>query len=313
MLFFILLLHSASDHGRPSPDVVVLDTDALVHARFGRGKKKPRIVQAKTLPARGGHVHAVDGDAAAGERGVAGRGAAPAAQRDRASGRRSRCSSPTPGSASTSSICRRSRERRRRRDGRRALEPEAHAADSAGAAPRRVSACSRATARARRCWSLSALEATLTAIERVFAAAGFEVVLIEPVGLNIWNAIAVREGGDDGRPSVRLRARHDFTTAVFRGSQPLFIRSRNLSGERTRGAGDPPLGELPARLAARSRRSTSCYVAGERAARTSTTTLADGVQHAGARRRAARLRRRRPRRHLGLDAELTACTGVFTG
>ncbi|HEX6640780.1 MAG TPA: hypothetical protein VF215_06685, partial [Thermoanaerobaculia bacterium] len=29
------------------PDVVILDTDALVHARFGRGKKGMRLIQAK--------------------------------------------------------------------------------------------------------------------------------------------------------------------------------------------------------------------------------------------------------------------------
>src|SRR5213075_1756078 len=30
------------------PDVVVLDTDSLVHARLGRGKENPQIVQAKS-------------------------------------------------------------------------------------------------------------------------------------------------------------------------------------------------------------------------------------------------------------------------
>src|SRR5215213_6735872 len=35
------------------PDVVVIDTDALLHARFGRGKSNPRLVQSKAyrLPA----------------------------------------------------------------------------------------------------------------------------------------------------------------------------------------------------------------------------------------------------------------------
>jgi len=39
---------------------------------------------------------------------------------------------------------------------------------------------------------VSAVEKTLEAIERTFAAAGIEVVLIEPVGLNIWNAITTK-------------------------------------------------------------------------------------------------------------------------
>src|SRR5688572_16980993 len=30
------------------PDLIVLDSDSLLHARFGRGKKGPRVVQAKT-------------------------------------------------------------------------------------------------------------------------------------------------------------------------------------------------------------------------------------------------------------------------
>ena len=80
---------------------------------------------------------------------------------------------------------------------------------------------------------LSALEATLARIERRFAAAGFEVVLIEPVGLNIWNAITVRESRHRGDRLFLYVRDTDFTTAVFRGAQPLFIRSRNLSGERT--------------------------------------------------------------------------------
>src|SRR5438105_4245681 len=35
------------------PDVIVLDTDGLLHARFGRGKKSPQIRQVKSyrLPA----------------------------------------------------------------------------------------------------------------------------------------------------------------------------------------------------------------------------------------------------------------------
>ena len=30
------------------PDVIVLDTDGLLHVRLGRGKKGPRIVNAKS-------------------------------------------------------------------------------------------------------------------------------------------------------------------------------------------------------------------------------------------------------------------------
>src|SRR5205085_127596 len=41
--------------------------------------------------------------------------------------------------------------------------------------------------------TLSAVEKTLAALERVCAAAGLEVVLIETVGLNLWNAITIGE------------------------------------------------------------------------------------------------------------------------
>lgn len=80
---------------------------------------------------------------------------------------------------------------------------------------------------------LSALDSTLGAIEKTFSGAGFEVVLIEPVGLNIWNAVALREGATPAdRLFLHIRDT-DFTTAVFRGEQPLFIRSRNLGSDRT--------------------------------------------------------------------------------
>lgn len=159
--------------------------------------------------------------------------------------------------------------------------------------------------------ALSAVESTLAGIERVFAAADFSVALIEPIGLNIWNAVAAREAeGQGDRLFVYVRDT-DFTTAVFRGTEPLFIRSRNLDGERTIGQ------EL--RLSASYLRDslavesfTGCWVAGRQDAAIRDTlaeefgttvrpvALSDhsDVSLAGI---------------SGLDAELTACTGVFTG
>ena len=159
---------------------------------------------------------------------------------------------------------------------------------------------------------LSALEKTLASIERLFSAAGIEVVLIEPVGLNIWNAIAVKETATTkDRIFVYVRE-HDFTTAVFRGPQPLFIRSRNLSGERSV--------HQEIRLSASYLRDSMqavnverCYLAGNQAD--------DSVQQALAsefnapvvpvtlRDHVAQL----PSQYTGMEAELTACTGVFTG
>jgi Tfp pilus assembly PilM family ATPase len=159
---------------------------------------------------------------------------------------------------------------------------------------------------------LSAVEATLAAIERIFEAAGIDVVVIEPVGLNIWNAVAVREPPSTGDRLFLYIREHDFTTAVFRAGQPLFIRSRNLSGERTL--------QQEIRLSASYMRDTlqtgaieRCYVAGssvdgnlhrdlesEFGAPVTAVNLRDFVEHV-------------PAEVTGVEAELTACTGVFTG
>lgn len=78
---------------------------------------------------------------------------------------------------------------------------------------------------------VSALEKSLAAIEGAFRAAGITVGAIESAGLNVWNAIVAAEAPADGRLLVYLRD-DDFTTAMFRGTEPLFIRSRSLVGER---------------------------------------------------------------------------------
>jgi Tfp pilus assembly PilM family ATPase len=159
---------------------------------------------------------------------------------------------------------------------------------------------------------ISATEKTLATIEQLFTAAGMEVILIEPIGLNIWNAITVREAAtSNDRLFVYVRE-NDFTTAVFRGSQPLFIRSRNLNGERS----------LPQeiRLSATYLRDTlqsmaveRCYVAGNRVGADVQAVLTSEFSapvvpvalrdYAGG----------APSHLSGMDAELTACTGVFTG
>lgn len=159
---------------------------------------------------------------------------------------------------------------------------------------------------------VSAVDATLTALEKTFAAAGIEVVLIEPAGLNIWNAITIRETPTSkDRLFFYLRER-DFTTAVFRGSQPLFIRSRNLSGERSI--------QQEIRLSASYLRDTlqsesieNCYVAGNNIDSEVTSAIASEF---AAPVRTVDLRsvvERTPADVSGFEAELTACTGVFTG
>jgi type IV pilus assembly protein PilM len=159
--------------------------------------------------------------------------------------------------------------------------------------------------------AVSAVEKTLAAIERAFTGAGIEPILIEPTGLNIWNAVAVHEPATT-RDRVFMYVRDtDFTTAVFRGPQPLFIRSRNLSPERTL--------EQEIRLSASYIRDTfhadaieNCYLAGNGAIQP----FADILQaEFSAPVRIVSLRdvtERTPDDVAGYDAELTACAGVFT-
>lgn len=158
---------------------------------------------------------------------------------------------------------------------------------------------------------LSAVEASLAAIEKVFAANGLDVVLIEPIGLNIWNAITVREQETTADRLFLYVRDTEFTTAVFRGAQPLFIRSRNLSSERSV--------EQEIRLSASYLRDAlavesfaKCYVAGAGAAaiqETIATEFNTQVRPVALRDYVAE----RPAETYDLDAELTACTGVFTG
>ena len=159
---------------------------------------------------------------------------------------------------------------------------------------------------------VSAKEKTLATIERVFADAGFNVILVEPVGLNIWNAITVREAATNGdRLFVYVRDT-DFTTAVFRGNEPLFVRSRNLNPERTL--------QQEIRLSAGYLRDTlqtatydTLFVAGNGIDAPMREELASAFN---APVRAISLRDYVEELPGGVgpyEAELTACTGVFTG
>ncbi|HEX6096694.1 MAG TPA: hypothetical protein VF432_10255 [Thermoanaerobaculia bacterium] len=291
------------------PDVVVLDSDSLVHARLGRGKANPRIVNAKS--------YRLAPDTFAG---------APV----------------TPHLATEAALAetlRRLRMETGKWENVSLLLPDSWFRINIVELPSLPDRDADAMDVVR--WSLkktlpippeqlriafnvlsrngqgakvlviSALEATLAALERVFAANGFEVVLIEPIGLNIWNAIAVREGETSAdRLFIHLRDT-DFTTAVFRGAQPLFIRSRNLSAERTV--------EQEIRLSANYLRDSlqvesfaNCWVAGERGAEVHGV-LAEEF-HTQVRPVALKdYAEEPPPGVFGLDAELTACTGVFTG
>jgi Tfp pilus assembly PilM family ATPase len=84
----------------------------------------------------------------------------------------------------------------------------------------------------RRVLVISAIEKTLAAIESAMQEAGVFPVVIEPLGLNLWNAITVREAATT-RDRIMIHIREqEFTTAVFRGAEPIFLRSRNLGHDR---------------------------------------------------------------------------------
>jgi Tfp pilus assembly PilM family ATPase len=159
---------------------------------------------------------------------------------------------------------------------------------------------------------ISALEKTLAAIEQLFAAAGMEVVLIEPVGLNIWNAITLREPSTtNDRLFVYVRDT-DFTTAVFRGSQPLFIRSRNLNAERTISQ-EIRLSATYLRDALQAVSVERCYLAGNVSGADVQNVLAAEFSAPVIPVALRDFTGSVPAHVSGLDAELTACTGVFAG
>ena len=291
------------------PDVVILDTDALVHARFSRGKSGPRLVQTKPYrlasetftPAM--VTPQLASDASLGE----------TLKRLRSeTGRWDKVSILLPDSWFRINIV----------DLPVLPAQESEALDVVRWSLKRTLPIPPEQLRvtyivlsregqAAKVLVLSALEATLARIEKVFGDAGIDVVLIEPLGLNIWNAITVREAETTADRLFLYVRDTDFTTAVFRGAQPLFIRSRNLSSDRTL--------EQEIRLSASYLRDSlavesfaNCYVAGRAAAAVHETlaaefntkvkpvVLRDYVEEA-------------PADLYNLDAELTACTGVFTG
>ena len=290
------------------PDVVVVDSDALIHARIARGGKAAQVLQAKSyrLPANTFTVAVVSPQ-------LNETALADTVRRLRAeTGRWDRVSVLLPDSWFRINILE--------------LPPlpdsEKEADEMVRWSLKRTMPIDPALLRVRyevltrtpshtKVLTISAMDETLSAMERVFLAAGIEVVFIEPIGINIWNAITTREPHTSrDRIFFYIRA-GEFTTAAFRGQQPLFIRSRNLNGERTL--------EQEIRLSASYLRDTlrtdsieQCYVSG------------DGVDAAlasvigsefGAPVRTVALSdllERWPEGVGAYQAELAACAGVFT-
>jgi type IV pilus assembly protein PilM len=290
------------------PDVVVLDSDSLIHVRVARGGKNAKIVQAKSYALR-------DDVFAPGI-------VTPSLQNE----------------AVLADVLRRLRLETGRWDKVSVLLPDAWFRINIidlQAVPERASE----TAEVIR-WSLrrtmpidpsllrmsyevlsrtpprvlaiTAVEATIAAIEKLFEAAGIEVILIEPAGLNIWNAITDREAATTRDRIFFYVRERDFTTAVFRGPQPLFIRSRNLDGERTIQQ-EIKLSATYLRDSLQTTSIENCYVVGNGV--DSALTDAIGTEFAAPVRRIALrdVAEQVPGDSSQYEAELTAATGVFTG
>lgn len=290
-------------------DVVVLDTDTLLHARFGRGQKGLRLAQSKAwrLPA-GTFAPAAVSPTLASEANLA-----EALRRMRSeTGKWEKVSILLPDSWFRMNII----------DVPSLPDREQDATDTIRWGLKKTLPI--APEQLRVAWTvlnregktatvlvLSALDATLAALEKTFVAAGFDPILIEPLGINLWNALAARETDAHGDRLLLYVREREFTTAVFRGTRPLFIRSRNLSGERTL--------EQEIRLSANYLRDAlavesfaTAYVAGE---------FSEGVRDVLASEFNTQVRPVALRDYVegvpsdvsGYDSELTSCTGVFTG
>lgn len=293
------------------PDVVVFDNNSIVHTRLARGRSGPRIVNAKS------YRLAADTFTAAPVTPLLANESAVAETLRRLrmeTGKWEKVSLLLPDSWFRINIVELPTVPERAADATEVVRWSLKRTLPIPPEQLRVaySVLSRTEAGGAKVLVLSALEATLTSIERIFTAAGFEVVLIEPVGLNIWNAITVREGAEGAGDRLFFYLREtEFTTAVFRGAQPLFIRSRNLGADRSI--------DQEIRLSANYLRDSlsvetfsRCYVAGHRGEDVHATL----AEEFGAEVRPVRLRDYAE--HVtaaadGWDAELTACTGVFTG
>jgi hypothetical protein len=291
------------------PDVVVLDSDSLIHARVGRGRKAMQILQAKSYALRddvfvpGVVTPQLQNEALFAE---------VLRRMKLETGKWDKVSILLPDSWFRMNII----------DLQALPEREQEAAEVIRWSLRRTMPIDPSALRLSyevlsrtppRILAVSAVEATIAAIERLFEAAGIEVILIEPAGLNIWNAVVAREAATTRDRIFFYIREHDFTTALFRGTQPLFIRSRNLNGERTLQQ-EIKLSATYLREALQTTSVENCYVAGNGV--NGAVTEAIGSEFSAPVRKVA-LRDVAEQTSGGdaaaYEAELTAATGVFTG
>lgn len=76
---------------------------------------------------------------------------------------------------------------------------------------------------------LAASEDSISRLEKALETAGMHAVVIEPIGLSLWNALtgAVPNDGEDRLLFVARSG--EMALALFRGDRPLFYRSKRIS------------------------------------------------------------------------------------
>jgi Tfp pilus assembly PilM family ATPase len=76
---------------------------------------------------------------------------------------------------------------------------------------------------------LAASEKSISGLEAALDTAGMRAVVIEPIAINLWNALAGAIQ-DDGQDRLLFVARaNELALALFRGDKPLFYRSKRIS------------------------------------------------------------------------------------
>jgi type IV pilus assembly protein PilM len=291
------------------PDVLVLDSEALIHARIVRGKRDLTIQQAKSyrLPAdtfEAGVVTPQLGNEAA---------LAEVLRRLRLeTGRWDKASLLLPDSWFRINILELQALPENPNEAQEILRWSLKRTMPIDAASLRLAHEVLSRGAQVKVLVLSAVEKTLVDLERLFGAAGIDLVLIEPIGLNIWNAITFREPATTRDRLFFYVRERDFTTAAFRGAQPLFIRSRNLNGERSL-AQEIKLSASYLRDTLQTAAIENCYLAGNDVDGTLSTTIAEEFQAPVRTLSLSDLTEQTPADVGAYESELAACTGVFTG
>ena len=291
------------------PDVLVLDSDALIHARIVRGKRGLQIQQAKSyrLPSdtfEAGVVTPQLGNEAA---------LAEVLRRLRLeTGRWDKASLLLPDSWFRINILELEALPDNPNEAQEILRWSLKRTMPIDAASLRLAHEVLSRGAQVKVLVISAVEKTLVDLERLFGAAGIDLVLIEPVGLNIWNAITFREPATTRDRLFFYVRERDFTTAAFRGAQPLFIRSRNLNGDRSL-AQEIKLSASYLRDTLQTAAIENCYLAGNDVDGTLSTTIAAEFQAPVRTLALSDLTEQTPADVGAYESELAACTGVFTG